>query len=394
MPRLKHTLDMLTLMGAVARTGCAVVAEPLVGWVGPSPALSTLTEVTTPWLERVLQRDFPGARLRTVTTLGTSTGTTDRARVGITYAASSAPSVPTSVFVKLAPAGMATRVFGDLMRLGATEVDFYRTIASEVPVLVPRSFDAAIDTRTQRFVLVLEDLVANGASFTDVSRPVTATIARRVVGELGRLHAAFWRSPRFDTDLAWLKTPYRNPTIRHERALCRAALGPGLRRFPALIPDAIRHAAPRILAARDRLDARWARRPLTLIHGDCHSGNLYFVGDGVGFLDWQVTQCGPGLRDVSYFLISSMPTATRLAHQQELLAHYLASLADAGVDAPSFDDAWLEHRLHACHAWIAAIVTAAAATLQIEPIARAAVARANRALIDLDTLGALANLEA
>jgi len=390
-PLLTGSLDTVALLGAVARASCTLALEPIMTR-GDSP--TTLADVTAPWVERVLQRDFPQARVTAAESLETTTGTTDRARVSVTYAAPGPANGPASLFVKLAPAGMATRVFGDLMNLGATEVRFYRTVAPEVPVLIPRSYDAGIDSRTGRFALVLEDLVAEDATFTDVSQPVTAEVARRVVGDLARLHAAFWTSPRFHGDLAWLKTPYRNPTIRLERALCRAALGPGLRRFPELIPETIQRAAPRILAARDRLDARWATQPLTLIHGDSHSGNLYFVGDRIGFLDWQVTQCGPGLRDVSYFLISSVPTEIRLAHQRDLLAHYLASLTAAGVDAPPFAEAWFDHRLHACHAWIAAVVTAAAATLQIEPIARAAMARANQALVDLDTLAALADLEA
>jgi 5-methylthioribose kinase len=185
--------------------------------------------------------------------------------------------------------------------------------------------------------------------------------------------------------------------LQHEvcaqRALCAAAVRPGLARFPELVPDAVRAAAPRIVAARDRLDAFSAARPRTLIHGDSHSGNLYFVGDDVGFLDWQIAQCGPGMRDVTYFLISSLETDLRRNHERALIGHYLDELSRHGVAAPSHEDAWREHRLHAFHTWIATVVTAAAATLQVETIARAGVARSSCALVDLDSLAALDAIE-
>jgi Ser/Thr protein kinase RdoA (MazF antagonist) len=274
------------------------------------------------------------------------------------------------------------------MQLGTTEVRFYREISAGVPVRVPAAYHAASDG-TEAFVLVLEDLAAAGATFSDVARAATAETAREVVTDLARLHAAFWNSARFRGDLGWLRRPDRNPSLRLERALCAAALRPGLGRFPEVVPEAIRGAAGRIVDARDILDALWAAGDLTLVHGDSHLGNLFFVGGRVGFLDWQVAQVAPGMRDVSYFLVTSLPTEVRRAHERALIAHYLACLAHAGVAAPAFDDAWRQHRLLACQAWVAATVTAAATTLQVEAIARAGVARANRALVDLDSIGAL-----
>jgi hypothetical protein len=51
--------------------------------------------------------------------------------------------------------------------------------------------------------------------------------------------------------------------------------------------------------------------------------------------------------------------------------------------------AWEQYRLHALYAWIAAVVTAAAATLQGEAIVRAGLERSSAAVMDLDSLGAL-----
>jgi aminoglycoside phosphotransferase (APT) family kinase protein len=143
------------------------------------------------------------------------------------------------------------------------------------------------------------------------------------------------------------------------------------------------------MAARDEFEFVWARGPLTVIHGDAHIGNMYFLPETVGLLDWQVVQCCQGMRDVTYFLIGSVSSELRRAHQRELIGDYLSTLHDHGVAAPDFDAAWMQYRLHAPWIWIAAVVTAASATLQAESIARAALARSSAALLELDSLGAL-----
>src|SRR5262249_12885731 len=115
---------------------------------------------------------------------------------------------------------------------------------------------------------------------------------------------------------------------------------------------------------------------------------LWFDGEIVGLLDWQVAQAGQGMRDVTYFLTTSLPTALRRAHERELLRAYADALAAAGVTAPDPDVTWAQYRAHSLYAWIATAVTVAAATLQAAPIARAGLTRTSAALLDLDALAA------
>jgi Ser/Thr protein kinase RdoA (MazF antagonist) len=278
------------------------------------------------------------------------------------------------------------------MGLGANEVRFYQQLAEHVPVETPHVHYAACDGRAQRFAIVFEDLGMRAARFTTVAERLMLDQVQVVMRELARLHAAFWDSPRLRSDLAWLKGPDNSPRIRVERFLCAVAVRPALRKFRELVPPELRAAAPRIIAARDRLEAAWAHGPLTLIHGDAHVGNLFFLKHTVGFLDWQVAQRGQGMRDVAYFLINSVPTELRRTHQRELIGSYLATLAQLGVAAPDFAQAWEQYRSHAFYTWIATVVTAAAATLQREPIVRAGLARSSTAVMDLDSLRALDTL--
>jgi hypothetical protein len=347
-------------------------------------------DVDAAWLSRALQDAYPGCRVAAVEVLEANAGTTERARLRVTYREIGQGGLPpTSLFVKLAPRDVPTRLFVDLMRLGGTETRFFGEIAEDLPGERPRAYYASAPARGRSFALLLEDLAARGARFTDASQALGVDEARLVMVRLAVLHAACWETPRFGGDLAWLKSRERNPVYPVERFLCALAVPRGVAGFADLVPAELRAAVPRIIAARDTLEDAWARGPRTLIHGDAHAGNLYFVPGAVGLLDWQVTQRAQGMRDVAYFLANSLPIPVRREHERELIAFYLHSLAEHGVTPPAFDVAWEQYRLHAVYAWIAAAVTAAAATLQQEPIVRAAVERTSIAMLDLDSLAAL-----
>ncbi len=68
----------------------------------------------------------------------------------------------------------------------------------------------------------------------------------------------------------------------------------------------MQRASRMLFEQRDAIEAFWATEPQTLCHGDTHLGNLFFEGSSPGFLDWQAVMMGPGIRDVSYFLIASV----------------------------------------------------------------------------------------
>jgi hypothetical protein len=293
------------------------------------------------------------------------------------------------MFVKLAPPDLRTRLFVGLLGLGRGEVAFYRTARRGLPVRAPQVYFAAAARRGTRFVLLLEDLVASGCRFTDITSPSDPARARAVMQALAKLHAAFWESPRLHRDLDWSRGSPQAPVFRIGRFLSVVSLRPAFERFGELVPEKLRAAAGFVSEQRLALEALWARPPLTLIHGDAHLGNLFFDGPEVGFLDWQVAQRGQGLRDVTYFLTNSLSVETRRAHGEDLIRVYLAALAEAGGPPVPFSLAWEQHRLHALYTWISCIVTAAAATLQREDVVRAGLERSSAAVMDLDSLGAL-----
>jgi thiamine kinase-like enzyme len=347
-------------------------------------------DVDAAWLSAALQATSPGLRVTRVERCGGHSGTTTRERLRVVSApAGAAGVVPETLFLKITPAGLGTRLFTTLFDLGATEVDFYRCLGDSLPVKVPRVHCARRARRGGRFVLLLEDLEASGCRLASHETPVSLAEARSVATALARLHAAFWQSPRFSSDLAWLRTAGGGRHKALEWWIAARSHAPALAKFGDVVSAAVRDHAHRIHAHRAQLEAHWAAGPQTLLHGDPHAGNLYFDGEEAGFFDWQVAQVGPGLRDLGYFLVNSVETQLRRNRERELIELYLATLADGGVDAPDFDTAWAEYRLFALYTWIAISVTAAASGLQPRAVVQRAVERTATALDDLASLDAL-----
>lgn len=346
-------------------------------------------DLTAAWLSLALSASFPGVRVRTVTVLHDHVGTTTHVRVGLDYEGSPPAGAPDALFAKLASQAPGIRVFGNVMGLGRREVAFYRSLAPELTVRLPPTFHARHDDRDGTFVILQTDLQGPGLRFATMDDDCTLDDARAVMAGLAELHAAFWDSPRLQGDLAWLPAPETDPEGDLGRLVTRLSTRRYLERYAELIPASIRDEAPIIDEHRERLDTIMGEGPRTVLHGDCHIGNLYFTDEGVGFLDWQVVRQGPGMRDVTYFMVSSLPVELRRTHERALIGLYLGELERRGLTPPTFEEAWAQHRLMVVNPWIAALVTGALGTMQHDEVIRRATVRAVAALDDLDTFAAV-----
>jgi aminoglycoside phosphotransferase (APT) family kinase protein len=334
-----------------------------------------LDELTPAWVGGAL--DVP---VTAVELLESHSGTTGRARLGVTYAAGARSDLPASIFVKLAPFDTGQRGFVDQVGLGVAEARFYRELATDVPVRVPRAWYAALDEE-RRYVMVLEDLQAAGCRFP---RPRDADVAERslaVVEAMGRLHARYWETPRFASDLRWIGVRGTG-----ERGSGASLVEQAKERIASRLPASFARTCDFFLAHVDAITELWNQGPCTVVHGDAHMGNLFIDGDHAGFLDWAMVGRASGLRDVAYYCCNSVPAAIRQAKEREWLARYADILAEAGVVLDA-DAAWDGYRLFALYSWLAATSTAAMGSLW-QPL-HVGLGGTQRATAALEELGCL-----
>lgn len=335
----------------------------------------TIGDIDAAVLSRVM-----GTAVRSVRVLGSDAGTSSRARLVLT-----GKDVPDSVFVKITAKTAATRLMGELGRLGHTEVRFYTQLAPQL-VGIPYAYGAAFDAWTGRYLLVLEDLPAESCEFPDTLHPLTPDQASLILELLANLHATFWeRLPRSGRGpLGWLYTPSGDVTSLLTGSLMHASIKRLAERTDipvgsgAFIADNYRAVAALIDTP-----------PHTVMHGDAHPGNMYFYGGKAGLLDWQAVRRGHPSRELAYTLITSLTPEDRRATQRELLDDYRRALTSAGGPELDRDDLWLRYRQSALYAYVAPLITAGMGGMQVEDIAMEGLRRGVAALDDLETISAL-----
>jgi Ser/Thr protein kinase RdoA (MazF antagonist) len=337
-----------------------------------------VSDLTAEALSRVMGRE-----VESVTVIDGEAGTSSRARLALT-----GRDVPASVFVKLSAATAATRMLGELARLGETESRFYGQLAPQLGEGIPTSYGAAFDSLTGRYVVVLEDMSTSPCQFFDTLHPLSVDQMASLMEALAGLHGTFWgrlpEKPGGTGEFGWLMAPSKDPAN---------LMTPGLMRMSArkladrtAIPiESGRFLWDNYQAACDAVDVG----PHTVLHGDSHPGNTYFRDGRAGLLDWQVVRRGHPSRDLTYTLVQGLTTSDRRASERDLLDLYARSLAASGGPEFARDELWTRYRQAVTYAYVSPLTVAGLGGMQTEGIALEGLARAVAALEDLETVAAL-----
>jgi aminoglycoside phosphotransferase (APT) family kinase protein len=306
--------------------------------------------VTPARLTALLAERHPGVEVADVAVLGESSGSANRVRLALTYAPGADAGLPTRMFLK-----RNLERFSFPAEMYTTEVRIYRDVLPRTPVEAPTVY--AIETSNDiEFTILMEDLSArSGVRIGFVLDPVTPDDVDSLLTTLASLHAAWWGS----TALGWTRPPVDDPAMRFWREvgprLTRRHLRAGHR---AAVADQLPVPEAALWDAFDRLLAADSTGRHTLLHGDVHAGNVYYVEGGPGgLLDWQLSLRGCWALDVGYLLTSTLNQADRRTHERALLDGYLARLRALGVDAPSRDEAWHRYRQNALYGLLMWLIT-------------------------------------
>jgi len=213
---------------------------------------------------------------------------------------------------------------------------------SDAEVRTPRCWHAAISDDHTSFTLLLDDAApavpgvqAEGCSLAQ---------AGAAVRNLAALHAPLWGDPTL-REHRFLMRPGRSMAATMQAAFA-GALDPFVERYHG---DLAAEDVDTLRAVADDLVRRQlaALEPSTIVHGDYRLDNLLFgPGEGdVSAVDWQTAAVGPGLRDVAYFLGTSLDAGVRREHERALVGGYHSALVERGVDGYDADRCWEDYRL-------------------------------------------------
>lgn len=297
------------------------------------------SDICADWIDRVLHEQHllaDGVTVADVTTSAIGTGqVADSVATRVHYTGPT--DGPTSFVTKISSEKQQSRAAGRTELNYLREVRFYQEIAPRLPVRVPRCHHAEIDSNKTEFVLLLEDL--SPARPGDQLEGCTVDEVALAMREAARIHAPFWGTGEL------VGTPWLDISDTYWA------------RFAEMLPQWWSGFVDRY---RDRLDpadielgqaftdhiddyyAALRTMPFTIQHGDFRPDNVLFdAADGnvpLAVLDWQTVIYAPGTVDVAYFIGGALDSATRRAHETDLLRIYHTELTAQGVRDYSFDD--------------------------------------------------------
>ena len=303
-------------------------------------------------------------------------------------------NLPTSLFNKCSK-GFQTRLL--MVQCGTleNEVGFYGRVRPELDIETPLAYNVALDRRSWRCSMILEDIIATKGA--EVFSPATVVTREHIEGMLDLLaatHGKFWASPRLDSDFTWLRTP--DEWIKHVQHPIgyepRSAVG--MQRAESVIPKSLLGREREIYRAFLAAMQVSSEGPLTYLHGDPHIANYYLTSDGrIGIVDWQVTFKGAWGHDFAYTMLSSLSIEQRRDWERDLLAYYLDRLGVYGGQPPDLETAWEVYRRQTLYTFVGWLYTIGFGPLQpsMQPdvISMAVIERSGAAVEDLDSIRCL-----
>lgn len=344
------------------------------------------SELSKQWAQRIVSRYVADARVSAVDIQSINVGTSTRLRLAVQH---DAPGVvPARWFVKTPSLAIKSRAITALPRLLHKEVNFYNSLSSTTPVNLPQIL-AAQSSFGRGTTLVMTDLDELGCRPGLTADALSSEQACQVVEKLANFHAHYWDNPQLLKRHRWLNG--FSHTIENHMGTIMAVplMKRGLSLAGSLVPAKLHRSALRYAAERRRITHLLARGVQTLVHHDCHPGNLFWTETEPGFLDWQLVRMGEGISDLAYFLATSLTPEIRRSHEKQLLTLYLNSLAKNGVKDLDENQSWQRYRAHLAYPFEAMVVTLAIGGMMEHASNLELIRRVSAALEDHDSFAAV-----
>ena len=262
------------------------------------------------------------------------------------------------------------------------EVGFYRNVAPLIDLRVPECYFADIDTATQDFVILMEDL--QGYRIGDQVKGCSEADAKLVVEGIAGLHASTW-------EFADERVVSHNNPSQRDGMIAGFEMGWPVvtENFADLVPASATVLPEKIGAAIPKLLDAMCSAPVSISHADVRLDNVFFGEGEIALVDWQSVCTSSPEQDLAYFVTQSLTDEQRAA--QDWVALYHDVLTAAGVNYP-LEDCRARFRVSALYLVCYAVVIAGTLDMGNErghALARTLLGNSLRSLDELDAFSLL-----
>ena len=226
------------------------------------------------------------------------------------------------------------------------EYYFYETISKYVPLQIPSFYGITRDENFNNIGILMENLNIKKQCTIGIDlnkSPLQTSL--NIINNIAKMHAKFWNKP-IENQFKELKRnnhpifqPFWSNFIKSHWYTFKEKWGNVLSKEQLLIGE-------KIVEKFETIQNSLSTSPLTLIHGDVKSANIFFKetqdlhnnGHEPIFIDWQYIAYGKGVQDLVFFMIESFEPQTMKTHKTLFKEYYYHKLCDFGVKNYSKDE--------------------------------------------------------
>ena len=214
------------------------------------------------------------------------------------------------------------------------ELAAYRLLAPLKGKYSPRLFAGISANQGSDGLLLLQEI--RKARNFDQLRGLSWRELTSAIRAIAHIHAYFWNSPT-------LKKALGLPRHHYMRAHEVKQDLPAFLRWAKLSPRD-RSLFIKLTSQAPAILARFKKRPITLVHGDLRSDNVFYEERSVRFIDWGLSLAGNATFDLARFAGGSARKPLSLIQHVDLFSLWHRELLRQGVRNYPSHEAWSDYR--------------------------------------------------
>jgi HAD superfamily hydrolase (TIGR01509 family) len=188
------------------------------------------------------------------------------------------------------------------------EYDFYEFIAPSIPVNIPKFYGLVKDEQWETCGLLLENLTVYKTNVLNLElskEPIEVSL--KIIAKMAKMHGHYWNQ-NLEKRFPKLKTT-EDPCFRpFFKEFIQERSGKFKEKWGNILSEKEMGLFEGVVEEFSEIQRRLAQPPLTFIHGDIKSPNVFYDMANEKepcFLDWQHCGIGKGTQDLVFFLIES-----------------------------------------------------------------------------------------
>jgi len=265
------------------------------------------------------------------------------ARLTLTYGSGTGPA---TAIAKIPTTDSGLKPLGDMLDVYRREHLAYAEVIPQLKVRTPRAYYNAGNAESGAYCLVLEDVghLLPGDHHAGGTLPQAQSAFVAAAG----IHSRWWGKV---DQLDWVP-PIDSPLNMGLQGLVEANWATIVDSYGHLLGADVVGRLEQFVPTMSDLLVAYGAASRTLVHSDFRLDNMFFDGDELVLLDWQVIGRGDGMADLCPFVSSNFDSDFRRAHEDNLFKSYFRAMTEAGAGHLAFEDLMRSYRV-SLNFWLA-----------------------------------------